>query len=85
VRRAVAQAGFEAALTVAPGANSRGVDLFGLSRTEVAADDTLADFSRKLEGGFDGWYRLLQASHSLAGERASDGFPRHQHGRSAVR
>ncbi len=85
VRRAVAEAGFEAALTVAPGANSRGVDLFGLSRTEVAADDTLADFSRKLEGGFDGWHRLLRASHSLAGARANDGFPRHQHGRSVVR
>ncbi len=67
VRRAVAEAGFEAALTVAPGPNSRGVDLFGLLRTEVAADDTLGDFRRKLEGGFDGWHRLLRVRHAVAG------------------
>ena len=65
-RRAVEEAGFEAALTVAPGSNSRGVDVFGLHRTEVANDDTLADFRRKLEGGFDGWHRLLRAAHALA-------------------
>jgi len=67
VRRAVEEAGFEAALTVAPGSNLRGIDLFGLCRTEVAADDTLGDFRCKLEGGFDGWHHLLRAAHALAG------------------
>jgi hypothetical protein len=47
---------------VRPGANPAGVDAFGLLRTEVAGHDDLLDFRLKLEGGFDGWHRLLQAA-----------------------
>ena len=33
----------------------------GLRRTEIAGRDVLDDFLLKLEGGFDGWHRLVQA------------------------
>ncbi len=62
VRKATAAAGYAAACTVKPGPNASGVDPFGLFRTEVAGHDELADFRFKLEGRFDGWHRLLQAS-----------------------
>jgi peptidoglycan/xylan/chitin deacetylase (PgdA/CDA1 family) len=62
VRRAVAAAGYAGACTVRPGANGSGIDRFGLRRTEIAGHDDLADFRFKLEGGFDGWHRVLQAA-----------------------
>lgn len=65
VRRDVAAAGFEGACTVAPGANAPGVDLFGLRRTEVSAQDTIEDFRVKLDGGFDGWHRIVQQVRAL--------------------
>jgi peptidoglycan/xylan/chitin deacetylase (PgdA/CDA1 family) len=61
VRHFVADAGFEAACTVAPGANPRGQDPFGLRRTEVSGDDSLEDFRLKLAGAFDAWHGLVQA------------------------
>jgi peptidoglycan/xylan/chitin deacetylase (PgdA/CDA1 family) len=60
VRRIVAEAGYRAALTVAPGANRPGADAFGLTRTEVSGADDLHDFRMKLDGGFDAWHRLVQ-------------------------
>ena len=60
VRRIVAEAGFEAACTVRPGANPPGTDLLALRRTEVSADDTIDDFRSKLEGGFDAWHHVVQ-------------------------
>jgi len=60
VRDQVAGAGYRAACTVQPGGNAAGADLFALRRTEVSADDDLADFGMKLQGGFDGWHHLVQ-------------------------
>jgi len=60
VRRVVAEAGYAGACTVKPGANPRGVDPFGLRRTEITGDDSLEQMSEKLRGGFDGWHRLVQ-------------------------
>jgi peptidoglycan/xylan/chitin deacetylase (PgdA/CDA1 family) len=60
VRRIVGEAGFEAACTVYPGPNPPGTDLLALRRTEVSADDTIADFRLKLEGAFDAWHRVVQ-------------------------
>jgi glycosyltransferase involved in cell wall biosynthesis/peptidoglycan/xylan/chitin deacetylase (PgdA/CDA1 family) len=66
VRKIVAEAGFLAACSVYPGPNLVGVDLFALRRTEIAGDDSLADFRAKLSGGFDGWHRLRQHSFRAA-------------------
>ena len=60
VRRLVAAAGFEGACTVSPGTNATGTDPFGLRRTEIAGEDNLEDFARKLAGHIDGWHRLVQ-------------------------
>jgi peptidoglycan/xylan/chitin deacetylase (PgdA/CDA1 family) len=60
VRALVAEAGFEAACTVRPGANRAGADALALCRTEVSGDDDLEDFALKLAGAFDGWHRLRQ-------------------------
>lgn len=60
VHRIVAEAGYEAACTVAPGPNQPGQDPLALRRTEVSGDDDDADFKLKLAGGFDGWHRLVQ-------------------------
>jgi peptidoglycan/xylan/chitin deacetylase (PgdA/CDA1 family) len=67
VRKIVGEAGFEAACTVHPGPNPPGIDLLALRRTEISADDTIAEFHLKLEGGFDAWHRVLQG---LPGWRA---------------
>ena len=61
VRRLVADAGFLAACTVAPGANPPGQDPFGLRRTEISGDDSLQDFRLKRQGAFDAWHGLVQA------------------------
>ncbi len=60
VERIVAEAGFVAACTVRPGANPAGAELLALRRTEVSADDEIADFLLKLDGGFDVWHGLVQ-------------------------
>jgi len=60
VRRLVAEAGYTGACTVRPGANAADVDLFGLLRTEIAADDDAAELRRKLAGAYDGWHLLIQ-------------------------
>jgi peptidoglycan/xylan/chitin deacetylase (PgdA/CDA1 family) len=70
VRALVARAGYRAAVTVRPGGNAAGADLFGLCRTEVSGDDDLADFELKLDGGFDGWHRLVQLSRAWREPRA---------------
>jgi peptidoglycan/xylan/chitin deacetylase (PgdA/CDA1 family) len=59
-RRIVAEEGFLAACTVVPGANRVGAELLALRRTEVSADDEIADFLLKLDGGFDAWHTLVQ-------------------------
>lgn len=60
VRRLVEEIGFAAACSVRPGVNTDAADLFALKRTEISGGDDLSDFRLKLEGGFDGWHRLLQ-------------------------
>jgi glycosyltransferase involved in cell wall biosynthesis/peptidoglycan/xylan/chitin deacetylase (PgdA/CDA1 family) len=60
VRKAVAEAGFEAAVTVYPGVNLTGTDRLLLRRTEVSGQDDLADFRLKLDGAYDAWHRAWQ-------------------------
>ena len=50
-RRAVADAGFIAACSTAPGFNRSQADLFALRRIDIYGDDTLSDFRRKLQFG----------------------------------
>jgi peptidoglycan/xylan/chitin deacetylase (PgdA/CDA1 family) len=67
VRRVVARAGFEGATTVSPGPNPAGTDPFGLKRTEVAGQDSIDDFVRKLAGFYDGWHRMVQIVQGWGG------------------
>jgi peptidoglycan/xylan/chitin deacetylase (PgdA/CDA1 family) len=60
VRQAVAEAGFDVAVTVYPGPNGPDADPLRLHRTEISGHDTLLDFRWKLDGAFDGWHRLQQ-------------------------
>lgn len=60
VRAAVAEAGYQAACTVAPGANRRGADAFALRRTEISAFDSLWDFEKKLAGAYDALHATVQ-------------------------
>jgi peptidoglycan/xylan/chitin deacetylase (PgdA/CDA1 family) len=53
--------GYEAALTVRPGANRPGTYRFALLRTEVSGRDSLGDFIRKMNGGFDLIHRVTQS------------------------
>ncbi len=62
----VRSAGYRGAVTVRPGINRAGADLFLLRRTEISGDDDPEDFILKLRGGFDLPHRLWQ---SLAGKR----------------
>lgn len=55
----VRRAGYEAAVTVAPGVNRPGVDLYRLRRTEVTDRDSVADLDAKLLGAFDPLHLLL--------------------------
>ena len=53
--------GYEAALSVRPGANRPGTYRFALLRTEVSGRDSLGDFIRKMNGGFDLMHRVTQS------------------------
>lgn len=59
-RRLVAQAGYEGAVTVAPGVCRPSSDSFALPRTEISADDDDDAFRLKLAGAFDFWHWLWQ-------------------------
>lgn len=61
VRSRVAASGFEAALTIYPGANVAGCDPYALRRTEISGDDEIQDFRMKLRGGYDNLHRWIQA------------------------
>lgn len=63
--RIARQAGYKAAVTIAPGGNSRGEDMFMLKRTEIARPDTRYDFKNKLYGGFDWRHRYIQKKQGL--------------------
>ena len=52
-RELVARAGFVAATSCEPGANTPDSDLLELRRTAIAGSDRLADFRAKLAGGHD--------------------------------
>jgi peptidoglycan/xylan/chitin deacetylase (PgdA/CDA1 family) len=60
-RRMVAAAGFQAATSCEPGANTPATDPLALRRIQIDATDRLADFRAKLEGGHDAPSRLRQA------------------------
>ncbi|MHB1657666.1 MAG: polysaccharide deacetylase family protein [Burkholderiales bacterium] len=57
----VRQAGYAAAVSVAPGVNQADADRFQLRRTEVTDRDDDFDFALKLAGAFDPLHRLLHA------------------------
>lgn len=57
--RLVREAGYEAAVSVAPGCNRRGTDAFQLRRTEVTQRDDPQAFALKLSGAFDPMHKLL--------------------------
>ncbi len=58
-RSAAQLAGYRMAVTVVPGANSPGVDLLALRRTEINDKDEIIDLRLKLAGAFDPMHALL--------------------------
>ena len=58
-RELVRDAGYEAAVSVAPGCNRRGADELQLLRTEVTDRDAPRAFALKLDGAFDPVHRML--------------------------
>ena len=58
-RAMVQRAGYRAAVSVGPGSNHRGTDLFALRRTEVTDRDEPEDLKLKLIGGYDPIHLLL--------------------------
>ncbi len=69
VRRAVAESGYRAACTVAPGANRTGADPFTLRRTEISAFDSLWDLEKKLAGAYDWLHAAVQWMGRFASQR----------------
>lgn len=65
VKELVRDAGYKIAVTVQPGANYPGADLFALRRTEVTARDTLPEFKKKLEGAYDLLHSTWQKSKRI--------------------
>ena len=61
----VTQAGYQAAVTVAPGINRTGADLTRLCRTEITDRDDPVIFRAKLAGAFDFLHHLLHARRRL--------------------
>lgn len=59
--RYVQEAGYQAAVSVAPGLNRVTTSLFALRRTEVTDRDDNASLRAKLEGAFDPFHVLLHA------------------------
>ena len=57
----VRQAGYAAAVSVAPGVNGHNADLFQLKRTEITDRDDVSQFRLKLAGAFDPIHQLLHA------------------------
>ncbi len=55
----VGEAGYRAAVSVAPGGNRPGVSLYALRRTEVTDRDGAAELSAKLDGAYDVLHILL--------------------------
>ena len=54
------EAGIRAAFTTEPGINTRSTPPFQIRRTEVSGRDSLGDFIRKMEGGFDRLHQIYQ-------------------------
>lgn len=63
-RALVQQSGYVAAVSVAPGVNRQGADLYQLKRTEITDRDDEAQFRLKLAGAFDPIHHLLHARRS---------------------
>ncbi|MGC9237196.1 MAG: polysaccharide deacetylase family protein [Thiomonas sp.] len=59
--RLVRQAGYCAAVSVAPGVNDQHADRYQLRRTEITDRDDVAQFRLKLAGAFDPMHQLLHA------------------------
>jgi len=54
------EAGIRGAFTTEPGVNTSATNPFQLRRTEISGRDSLGDFIRKMEGGFDRLHQLYQ-------------------------
>lgn len=67
----VREAGYRAAVTVAPGVNHPSTDMFMLRRTEVTDRDTGMAFSLKLSGAFDLIHALLHWQRRVRFARAA--------------
>ena len=53
--------GYEAALSVRPGAHRKGTLRWILRRTEISGRDSFGDFIQKMNGGLDLWHGLYQS------------------------
>lgn len=60
VKTAARRSGYAGAVTVLPGANRSGRDLFALRRTEISRADGPEEFKLKLSGAFDWWHSARQ-------------------------
>jgi peptidoglycan/xylan/chitin deacetylase (PgdA/CDA1 family) len=72
-REMAVRAGYRAAVSVAPGQNGSGADLFGLRRTEVTDNDGVAELSNKLAGAWDLPHRYLHWRRTARFNRAARG------------
>jgi peptidoglycan/xylan/chitin deacetylase (PgdA/CDA1 family) len=66
----VAAAGYRAAVSVAPGVNRSGVDLFALRRTEVTDRDGARELALKLAGAYDPIHWVLHRRRERQFSRA---------------
>jgi peptidoglycan/xylan/chitin deacetylase (PgdA/CDA1 family) len=67
----VREAGYEAAVSVAPGPNRPGADFWRLRRTEITDRDDDRAFALKLSGAFDALHGLLHARRQRRFARAA--------------
>ena len=72
-RELVAAAGYDAAVSVAPGRNRTGFDRWAIRRTEVTARDDERAFALKLDGAFDPMHALLHVRRQRRFARLSAG------------
>ena len=61
----VRQAGYSWAVSVKPGNNKSGTNLFALRRTEITDRDSIASLEQKLNGAFDVFHWLLDIKREM--------------------
>ena len=60
VKTVVRNEGYLAACTTLPGVNDMRTDLFALRRTYVSRRDTMSEFAKKVQGGYDLFQRAMR-------------------------